>query len=356
MFDLKKTYEFQTMPGIDQYNIPIYVLQSEPGGTENVSYYPVYQGLSPFCSVNGVSIPFYTQKAEFANWMNYIPASYSGAVGDGTTGPYTIQLSAPVIPGHVDMQGVIRSTFYNEDSAGINCSDPLFLGTTTDINLALGAIQTTSIKPSVYFVATDADGQNITVSDTGIFLNKALNTTGDLYGALMQPGKAPDGNSILLGGYTTSPDSNVINYNTGVATVTFRTAIPAGNPITAQSYYFNQGMPRAVLFHNNTLTLRNPPDRPYLVSLEGYLTPAAFISSQEWLPFAYMAEYIARGAARKMLTDTGDIEQFQFYEPLFREQEMLVLKRSQRIQTSTRTPTIYSQRRDTGTNPMQGAY
>jgi hypothetical protein len=56
-----------------------------------------------------------------------------------------------------------------------------------------------------------------------------------------------------------------------------------------------------------------------------------------------MAEYIARGAARKMLSDTGDWEQFQSYEPLFLEQEMLVWKRSQRQWTATRTETIYSQ-------------
>jgi hypothetical protein len=35
------------------------------------------------------------------------------------------------------------------------------------------------------------------------------------------------------------------------------------------------------------------------------------------LPFAYMSEYIARGAARKILADTGDIELFAFYVPLF---------------------------------------
>ena len=55
-----------------------------------------------------------------------------------------------------------------------------------------------------------------------------------------------------------------------------------------------------------------------------------------------MAEYNARGAARKILADTGDIEQFQFYEPLFKEQEILVWKRSQRQWTSTRTDTIFS--------------
>ncbi len=44
-----------------------------------------------------------------------------------------------------------------------------------------------------------------------------------------------------------------------------------------------------------------------------------------------------------MLSDTGDWEQFQAYEPLFIEQESLVWKRSQRQWTSTRTETIYSQ-------------
>ena len=85
-----------------------------------------------------------------------------------------------------------------------------------------------------------------------------------------------------------------------------------------------------------------PPNDQYLVELDAYLTPAAFLDAESAIPFGYMSEYIARGAARKILADTGDTEQFAFYEPLFREQEMLVWKRSQRIQTSTRTPTIYS--------------
>ena len=67
------------------------------------------------------------------------------------------------------------------------------------------------------------------------------------------------------------------------------------------------------------------------------------MSTENAIQFAYMSEYIARGAARKILSDTGDIEQFQFYEPLFEEQELLVWKRSQRQWTSTRTQTIYSQ-------------
>jgi hypothetical protein len=97
------------------------------------------------------------------------------------------------------------------------------------------------------------------------------------------------------------------------------------------------------LFNNNVITLRSPPDRQYLVELDAYLSPSAFFNTEGSIPFGYMAEYIARGAARKILSDTGDVEQFMFYEPLFREQENLVWKRSQRQFTATRTQTIYSQ-------------
>jgi len=76
--------------------------------------------------------------------------------------------------------------------------------------------------------------------------------------------------------------------------------------------------------------------------MQAYLTPAAFLNTGDAIPFGYMAEYIARGAARKILADTGDMEQFQFYEPLFREQETLVWKRSQRQFTASRTGTIFS--------------
>ena len=77
--------------------------------------------------------------------------------------------------------------------------------------------------------------------------------------------------------------------------------------------------------------------------MDAYLSPSAFLNTATAIPFGYMAEYIARGAARKILSDTGDQDQFMFYEPLFREQELLVWKRSQRQWTATRTETIYSQ-------------
>src|SRR6185312_4007585 len=123
----------------------------------------------------------------------------------------------------------------------------------------------------------------------------------------------------------------------------FSSSIPDGMNINVQCYLFQTGLPRAILYYNNVITLRNPPDRQYLVELDAYLTPAAFLNTDQAVPYAYMSEYIARGAARKILSDTGDVEQFMFYEPLFKEQELLVWKRSQRQFTNNRTQTIYSQ-------------
>ena len=324
LFDLKTKYQFQTTPGIDKYNMPLYSVQTQPGN-QNINLFPVYQGFSQACYVNGIQMPFYTQRDPFWNlWPNYLQPLTTAGTGDGTTGPYTLTLPFfPALPGHIDITGIIATG---------STQDPPF------VTNFLTTIPTTSVYSGVYFTAVDSNGKNIIVADSGQFLSG--NTSGDLYGLLMAPGNPPFGNTGLVGGYSTT--LNTINYNTGVATVTFPTAIPTGNSIQAQCYFFQQGIPRAVLFYNNCLTVRPPPNTQYLIELDSYLTPAAFLSTSQAVPFGYMSEYIARGAARKILADTGDVEQFSFYEPLFKEQETLVWKRSQRQFTATRTGTIFS--------------
>lgn len=340
LFDLKTKYQFQTQPGVDKYNMPLYDVQTEPGN-QTIQMYPMYQGFLSPAYINGIQVPLYTQKNNFTNiWINVVQNQLAVAIGDGTAGPYTINLpilpnaSQPVNPpyngllrGHVDMAGIIAT--------GSNIDPPV--GTTLDTSIPI-----TSIDPQVFITTQDANGANMIVQDSGQFLNTNVN-----YGLLMSPGTAPFGYNVLPGGYTTT--SNTVNYFTGVATVTFPTVVPDGVNINAQCFYFESGLPRGILFYNNVLTLRSPPSQQWLVELDAYLTPAAFLQTGAAIQFAYMAEYIARGAARKILSDTGDVEQFQFYEPLFQEQELLVWKRSQRIWTSNRTTTIYS----TGTNMGQ---
>ena len=411
LFDLKTKYQFQTQPGVDQYNIPLYNIQVQPGA-QQIASFPVYQGFTGSAFVDGIPIKFYTERQLFNTiWPMYMQTLVGNPLGNGTAGPYNLQMpflsnlpNPPVFPissalmrGHVDITGIMAT--------GQNVDPPI----ATNFSNYITTIPTTSVDSQVFFTSTAADGSNIVIQDSGEFLQGYTNL-----GLLMQPGKAPFGNLPLQNNYqntfsitnitqanqavitattnfavgqsvtiqnvigmtqlngntyavtnnsgttitinvnstaftpyitggTVTSFSNVINYLTGQATnVFFPQAIPSGTPISVQANFYQLGIPRAVLFYNNTLTFRAPPNTQYLVELDCYLTPAAFLTQSQSIPFAYMSEYIARGAARKILSDTGDWDQFNAYEGLFREQENLVHIRSQRQWTSTRTQTIYS--------------
>jgi hypothetical protein len=340
LFDLKTKYQFQTAPGYDQYNMPMYNIyqESAPPNQQNISYYPVYQGFLDPVYINGIQVPFYTQKTSFFNtWPNVVQQMNTYVMGDGgATYPFTfpvapnniMPINIPyqyILRGHIDMNGIIAYA----NSTGTYQDPPIVTTFNTEIPVANTFAQ-------VFITSNLSDGTSVVVSDSGQFLEGNQN-----YGLLMSPGQSPLGNSALPGGYSIT--SNTINYFTGQVNVTFPVNIPVGMNINAQCFLFQTGLPRGVLFNNNVLTFRSPPDQQYLVEIDAYLTPAGFLSTNQAIQFAYMSEYISRGAARKILSDTGDIDQFMFYEPFFREQEMLVWKRSQRQFTATRTQTIYSQ-------------
>lgn len=366
LFDLKTKYQFQTVPGVDQYNMPLYNVQSETPGnpsSQDIGVFPIYQGFLGPAYVNGIQVPFHTEKTTFFNiWPNIVQQMFVIGTGDGTTSnfnftfPVTPNNTVPPGPpfqyflrGHIDITGII--------STGSNI-DPIF-GTSLANTAGIPSVPITSMFPAVYITSVDTEGNSLVVQDSGQFLFEAGNNQAN-FGLLMIPGTAPYGYSPLPPApfNTYSTTQNTINYLTGTGNVTFSAAPAAGVSISAQAFLFQCGLPRGILYYNNTLTLRSPPDRQYLVELDAYLSPAAFFNTSSAIPFGYMSEYIARGAARKILSDTGDVEQFMFYEPLFKEQELLVWKRSQRQFTASRTQTIYSQginQGQSGSNNLGGA-
>jgi hypothetical protein len=417
LFDLKTTYTFMTQPGVDQYNMPLYSFESTDQGND-IRSYPVYQGFLDPCYINGVAVPLYTQRNSFFNIYPNVVQNFQGIAqgNDGNFFNFQIPILSPstqpqnppfnaILRGHIDTSGII----YIGDN---DAQDPPLMSISSIPNNSSNInIPVTSMKPAVYISTIDNSGNNMVMTDSGIFFEENVNE-----GLLITPGNPPLGNKYANSGYSSEADivgitlgnptvvqlavpvffegqsvlldeivgttelngntylitavngffisldvdstsftpyvsdgvastisQNFVNYLTGEVNVIFPFFVPAGNNINVQVNFFEGGLPRAILFYDNVLTLRSPPAQQYLVELAAYLTPAAFLSSSQALPFGYMSEYIARGAARKILSDTGDIEQFNFYEPFFREQEMLVWKRSQRQWTATRTPTIYSQ-------------
>lgn len=419
LYDLRTKYQFQTQPGVDQYNMPLYNVQSESGG-QTIASFPVYQNMISSAYINGIQVPIQNQQMIFYNiWPNIVQQLPVIAVGNGTAGPYTFtfpivaNFNTPpnpplngILRGHVDINGIIK--IGNAVPGLINVDPPIV--TDSQATTTIHAVPMTNVDVKVWITSIDATGANVVVTDSGQFLSGNVNE-----GLLMQPGANPNGNQILPNGYggtfsitgatqanpcvltclgnfpagvsvtiagvggmtqlngntytvlssttttvTIDVDStgfspytsggnatailNCVNYLTGtVSNVYFPTVIPQGNNINAQCFFFQSGLPRGILFYNNSIILRSPPDQQYLVEISTYLTPSAFLNTTDAVPFAYMSEYIARGAARKILADTGDVEQFQFYEPLFKEQELLVWKRSQRQWTNSRTQTIYSE-------------
>lgn len=338
-FDLKRTYTFFTKANVDMYNMPLYSLQTPTlANSQAISYYPVYQGFSDPVYINGVETPYFNQPSTFYRvFTNQALMQPNIAYGDGGT-TYTIRIGQqPLLRGHVDITGVIQAA--NAINALVP-DDPI-IGNSLNTNVPVS-----SVTPRVIVATTSATGANMIVTDSGQFLSADNNL-----GLLMAQGKSPYGNQSL-GVYGLT--SNVVDYENATIYVTFPQPVPAGVPINVTCQYYQPGMPRGVMFYSNSIIFRSPPNSQYKVEMTGTLTPAAYLASTDAIQFAYMSEYIARGATRKILSDTGDVEQFNFYEPLFKEQELLVWKRSQRIITAVKTPSIFSVQTGAGYNNYQG--
>lgn len=244
-----------------------------------------YQGLINPVFVDGVQVPLTISRQGFFNTWPNLDFNQRPVVGDGGTTYTFITSNMPLLRGHLDVQG--------------------------------------NLDPAVYITAFDVNNNQQVITDSGTFTVLDQNV-GNLIG------------DVGIG-------VNTINYVTGAVNVTFAAGIPVGHHIHIKYISLIRGVPRGVLFFNNIITLRPVPAGAYLVEFDAYLTPAAFLNTAEALKFGYMSEWLARGAARKILSDVGDTEQFSFYEPFFREQEMLVLRRTDRQNSIDRVPTIYSQ-------------
>jgi hypothetical protein len=302
LFELKRQYTFETIPNIFEYQFD----------------YTNYQNLLPPVYVDGVQIGFFQSNEQFYKLYPELVLNEQPIMGNSTTGPYTLNvadspLSIPNIPPFIATRGILRAFV---DDLGNRL--PYVYITYTDVN-------------SYTHFIVDSGTTSVANANLGILIE-----TDSTFQTILGP-------SIVSGG------SGTVNYLTGVCTFTTLADVMAGSNINTQCSPYSSGVPRIALFFNNTIKMYPVPDRTYKVQFDTYITPAQFLTTTSALQFSYMAEWIARGAARKILTDNVDMDQFNFYEPLFREQENLVLRRTSRQNSTQRTPTIFSSQ--TSQNP-----
>lgn len=318
LFDLKTQYSLELTPNVDQYDAPVTYL---PGG----AVIPTYNSFLVPAYCDGYHIVMEQTHAQwFKLFPNYMQNGYQQN-GTGFSGTYTFTIAnGPIVKGHRDQ----------------NIQPPN--NTTVPFGLQEGLLTS-----SVYITAIDLNGNlNVVQDDPTSYASEGFPTT-YATGNLIQFDPLNPANTPSIVGQ--------INYLTGAVTdLNFLYAIPTTSAINTQAIPYSAGRPQGLLFFDNTFTFRPIPSMPYLFQIDAYYNPAAFLATTNAIPYRWMAEYFARGAARKILQDYGDVEQMTLYEPFFREQENFVLRRTYRTTSNTRVATIYQGQTGYNTGNING--
>lgn len=316
LFEFKRQYTFETVANIFEYQAPFFQATTSnfpanpnpPPFIENPlvpqaqTVLPVYQMFLNPIYCDGVQMGWYQSNDAFYKVFPELVLNEFPIQGNGTTGPYVTNVGrSPILRGFIDDLGNLLPYVYI---------------TTQDLN---GSQQ--YVVDSSYL---DSNGLGILIQTDSTFQNLI-------------------GSNNLVGTPPNSGGVGRVNYLTGEITINnFNDVVAPGINIETQVSPYSAGFPRICLFFNNVFKLYPVPDRAYKIQCDAHITPTFFFNTTASVPFAYMSEYIARGAARKILSDTGDWELFDRNEPLFREQENFVLRRSDRQRATQRTPTIFS--------------
>jgi len=184
-----------------------------------------------------------------------------------------------------------------------------------------GTFSNVPILPNyVFFSSIDADNLGIRIKDIPDTLN---------------------GNSGTLHDVDDNTNVGTINYLTGDWAITFNIAPANSQNITAMTVPYNPQRPVSLLYYDNTFTVRPIPDKSYPVQMEVFARPLPLLDNGETPKLEQWWQYIAYGAAKKLLEDRMDMETIQMIMPEFDKQERLVLRRTIVQKATQRAPTIY---------------
>ncbi len=137
--------------------------------------------------------------------------------------------------------------------------------------------------------------------------------------------------------------NNFINYLTGQYSVTFPTAPETGTNINAQIVPYVSARPQALLFYDEDFTVRPVPDQVYQVNIEVYKRPTALLQAGTSPQLNQWWQYIAYGAAKKVLEQRLDLDTVAIILPEYKKQELLVLRSTIALNANQRTATIYTE-------------
>lgn len=242
-----------------------------------------------------------------------------------------------------------ESPFYNFKDKYITTHEPVYIAGYLSM-FSQSREQFFSVYPmtnNIASIGTTGDGVTTTFSGTLAAVPVLKNQV--LFDSVNNAGTGlelhDDGLGNLIG---TGVSTGTIDYVTGAFTLNFETAPGAGKQINSQTVPYVAALPQALLWFQDTLTLRPVPDQPYRVDLEAYIRPTALLADDQSPELQQWWQYIAYGASKKVFEDRMDLDSVQQILPEFKQQERLVVRTTIVQQTKERTATIYSEQTTAG--------
>ncbi len=316
-FNLRKTFTFYTNPYQDEY------MTDEASFGNAISnptivYNPLYNFQNKYLTVHppvyiaGIQSMFTQSREEFFQYYPKINSVvFTGYTGDGINNLFT---------GTVNSQQAIVPPNFNQ---------------------LVGLLQR-----QVLFNSTDVAGNGLALVDVPVIDPLTGNNT--VYGNLFDPASAAYQAALITPPTIPAigpllPGTGVINYATGVYNLSFTLAPGANVPINSQTVPQALAKPIALLYYANRFVIRPVPIQVYRVQIEVYQRPVALLSAGQDPELEEYWQYIAYGAAKKVLEDRLDMDSVQMILPEFKKQENLVQRRTIVQYTNERTGTIYTE-------------
>lgn len=248
----------------------------------------------------------------------------------------------------------VDSPLYNFKNRYLTIHPPIYIAGYQTI-LSQSREQFFGMYPMINFISSiGTTGDGIQTLFTGVLPNAPVLRNQVLFNSIDAANDGievhDDGNGTLVG-----DGDGLIDYVTGQFSIIFNTAPGPGAAINSQTVPYQASRPQALLFYDTKFTLRPVPDQVYRVNMEAYIRPTELLASNQSPELEEFWQYIALGAARKILQDRLDMDTVNLIDPEFREQESLILRRTIVQQTNERTATIYiNQSNNYGGNGWNG--
>jgi hypothetical protein len=158
-----------------------------------------------------------------------------------------------------------------------------------------------------------------------------------------EPTSNEQGNLVTINYQTnTSTVYGTINYISGAFDFSFPSNTQSDAPVYVENLSYMPGKPIAMLYYDDTFTIRPVPDKSYSVQMEVDVRPTELLLTDD-VPFLEQWwQYIAYGASVKIFQDRFDFDSVQMVMPEFKQQERMVLRTTLTQQANERTTTIYT--------------